>query len=128
MANFEIINGKLVPTIVNEAVVIKAGSQTPVAGGNGTQKTEQTILVDGKKLRKKLLELAKHINRGKLTIDDEALNKVFDSLNKHQKFDAFFDNEKFEETFGLKDEIEGALDNLTSAQLRHVRDYIKGLK
>ena len=126
--NFEIINGKLVPTPINEAVVIKAATAGVQPAGKEGEKKETEIMVDGTKLKKKLLQLAKHLNRGKLTIEDEALNKVFDNLNKHQKFDAFFDDEKFEETFSIKDEIETALDNLSTAQLKHVRDYVKGLK
>ena len=125
MANFEIINGKLVASPINEAVIRSASQTNPT---KAEEKKEEVVLVDGKKLRKKLLQLAKHIHRGKLTVDDEALNKVFDNLNKHQKFDAFFDDEKFEETFQIKDEIENVLDDLTTAQLKHIRDYIKGLK
>jgi len=125
MANFEIINGKLVASSINEAVIRSASQANPT---KAEEKKEEVVLVDGKKLRKKLLQLAKHIHRGKLTVDDEALNKVFDNLNKHQKFDAFFDDEKFEETFQIKDEIENVLDDLTTAQLKHIRDYIKGLK
>lgn len=125
MANFEIINGKLVASPINEAVIRSASQANPT---KAEEKKEEVVLVDGKKLRKKLLQLAKHIHRGKLTVDDEALNKVFDNLNKHQKFDAFFDDEKFEETFQIKDEIENVLDDLTTAQLKHIRDYIKGLK
>ena len=110
---------------INEAVIRSASQANPT---KAEEKKEEVVLVDGKKLRKKLLQLAKHIHRGKLTVDDEALNKVFDNLNKHQKFDAFFDDEKFEETFQIKDEIENVLDDLTTAQLKHIRDYIKGLK
>jgi hypothetical protein len=128
MANFEIINGKLVPTAINEVIVTKSSGTNAMPNKEGEKAEKEEILVDGKKLKKKLLQLVKHLNRGKLTIEDEALNKIFDTINKHQKFDAFFDDEKFEETFSIKDEIENALDDLTTAQLKHIRDYIKGLK
>ena len=124
--NFEIINGKLVPTPINEAVVIKAATAGVQPAGKDGE--EQMSEADVKRLKSKLLQVVKHLNTGKLTIEGDALSKVFDTLNKHQKFDAFYDDEKFEETHQLKDEIGNSLDNLSTAQLKHVRDYVKGLK
>ena len=48
MANFEIINGKLVASSINEAVIRSASQANPT---KAEEKKEEVVLVDGKKLQ-----------------------------------------------------------------------------